>query len=185
MTTVFLSGSRHLHRLNDSIRLRIQNILKQNFNIVIGDANGADKAMQSYIYDCNYTNVFVFFAGDTYRNNIGLWETKQIIPKTKITGKALYTERDKAMAKQADFGFALWDGKSEGTINNILELLKQNKKSVLYLSSNKEFFNIKTPEDFISLIKLYKPEFLQNLRNSNYLQKQTQLLNISEQSNFL
>ena len=178
MTTIFLSGSRHLYYLNDLIKSRIQNIIKHNFNIVIGDAYGSDKAMQSYIHECNYQNVLVFFAGNKYRNNIGLWDTKQIIPNKRLTGKSLYMEKDKAMAKYANFGFALWDGKSEGTINNILELLIQNKKSVLYLSSNKRFFNIKTTEDFISFINIYKPEFLRNLKNSYYLQKQIKNLNI-------
>ena len=49
MTTVFIGGSRSITRLNDTIRSRADNIMRQRFAIVIGDANGADKVVQSYL----------------------------------------------------------------------------------------------------------------------------------------
>jgi hypothetical protein len=33
------------------------------------------------------------------------------------------------MAIEADYGFVLWDGKSPGSLNNIIELLNKNKKA--------------------------------------------------------
>lgn len=48
---VFIGGSLNLSRLNDTIRARASNILQQKFTVLIGDANGADKAMQSYFAD--------------------------------------------------------------------------------------------------------------------------------------
>ena len=33
------------------------------------------------------------------------------------------TQKDKAMAAEADYGFVLWDGKSSGSISNVFELL--------------------------------------------------------------
>jgi hypothetical protein len=62
--TVFLSGSRKISRLNDEIRLRLKTIISKEFEVVVGDANGADKALQSYLADINYEHVTVFCAGD-------------------------------------------------------------------------------------------------------------------------
>ena len=60
MTTVFLSGSRKLSRLNREIRDRLQNIVEKQFSVIIGDANGADKALQKYFTEIHYQNVIVF-----------------------------------------------------------------------------------------------------------------------------
>ena len=57
MTTVFIGGSRSITRLNDTIRYTADNIMRQRFAIVIGDANGADKAVQSYLAAKAYRNV--------------------------------------------------------------------------------------------------------------------------------
>ena len=57
MTTVFIGGSRSITRLNDTIRYTADTIMRQRFAIVIGDANGADKAVQSYLAEKAYRNV--------------------------------------------------------------------------------------------------------------------------------
>ena len=62
-TTVFLSGSRNISRLNDAIRMRLQTITDKGFHVVVGDANGADKAIQSYLATMQYANVTVFCVG--------------------------------------------------------------------------------------------------------------------------
>ena len=71
MTTVFLSGSRQLSRLNASIETRISNMIEKGLRIIVGDASGADKAMQTFLSDAKYSNVIVYCAGETCRNNIG------------------------------------------------------------------------------------------------------------------
>ena len=60
MTTVFIGGSRKITRLNDTIRSRADNIMRQHFTVIIGDANGADKAMQSYFTAKGYRDVIVY-----------------------------------------------------------------------------------------------------------------------------
>jgi predicted Rossmann fold nucleotide-binding protein DprA/Smf involved in DNA uptake len=67
MTTVFLGGSRHISRLNDEVRARIDNMIERGFPIVIGDANGADKALQSYLKARGYRNVQVYCSGSSFR----------------------------------------------------------------------------------------------------------------------
>lgn len=181
MTTVFLSGSRKINRLNDVIRSRIKNILDQEFQIVVGDANGADKAMQSYLAECHYYNVSVFCAGSTCRNNVGDWETKKIDVDKNLKGRAFYTQKDKAMAAEADFGFVLWDGKSEGSINNVFELLNSGKKAVVYFAPRKEFFNVKSADDAERLLKICEPNTSLELQSSNNIRRQMESLNITAQ----
>lgn len=181
MTTVFLSGSRKINRLNDVIRGRIQNILDQGFHVVVGDANGADKAMQSYLADKGYANVAVYCAGGSCRNNVGSWSTEKIDVDPKLKGRAFYTQKDKAMAAQADFGLVLWDGKSEGSINNVLELLRNGKKAVVYFSPRKEFMNVKTPSDADALLRLCEPTASRSLQGSNNIRRQMESLSIADQ----
>jgi len=63
MKTVFLSGSRAISRLNQDIRDRLDRIISQAFEIVVGDANGADKALQGFLYDHHYGKVTVYCSG--------------------------------------------------------------------------------------------------------------------------
>jgi hypothetical protein len=147
MTTVFLSGSRKISRINDAIRQRIANMVEQDFDIVVGDANGADKAMQSYLDDIGYRQVMVFNVGGHSRNNVGDWQSESVSAPPNLTGRDFYTLKDKEMAKRADFGLVLWDGKSAGSVANILEMLKFGKKVVVYFGPEKVFYTISNADD--------------------------------------
>jgi hypothetical protein len=152
MATVFLSGSRKISRLNDLIRGRIKDMTEQGFRIVVGDANGADRALQGYLADTHYRDVVVFCAGSACRNNLGSWTVKNVAVPGKGARREFYTEKDKAMANEADFGFVLWDGKSVGSVNNIFELLKRCKPVVVYFGPEKQFYNLKYPSDVQALL---------------------------------
>jgi len=152
MTAIFLSGSRAINRLNDQVRDRIQNMIDQGFRILVGDANGADKAIQKYLSERSYKNVVVYCAGATCRNNVGNWEINQVKVDPKLTGRAFYTQKDLQMADEADYGFVLWDGKSAGSITNVLELLKRTKSVVVYLSKSETFTNVAQAEQLNALL---------------------------------
>lgn len=158
MTTVFLSGSRKISRINDAIRERLDNMVSKNLSIVVGDANGADKAMQSYLAEIAYQNVTVFFAGDHCRNNVGQWITKAVAVSDGLSGRDFYAQKDKEMARLADFGLVLWDGKSAGSITNVLELLKLGKKVVVYFGPDKVFHTISDISAAQSLLGRCDPE---------------------------
>ena len=49
MTKVFIAGSRQLSRLNADVKRRIETMIEKGFTILVGDANGADKAVQRYL----------------------------------------------------------------------------------------------------------------------------------------
>jgi hypothetical protein len=148
MHSVFVAGSRALSRLNPEIGKRLDNILKREFSVLVGDANGADKAVQRYLAKREYRHVLVYCM-ENCRNNIGEWPIRShsAEPGAK-RDRYYYGIKDVAMAKDATCGFMLWDGLSKGTLANVINLLSADKKVVLYMSSRKQFFNLRTVEDF-------------------------------------
>ena len=58
------------------------------------------------------------------------------------------------MAKDADYGLMIWNGKSKGTFNIIINLIKYNKIVLLYLTVNKSFYKLKNINDVDKLVKL-------------------------------
>ena len=60
MTTVFIGGSRAVSRLHDVIRGQLDDLIQKNCKIYIGDANGADRAVQQHFADRGYRDVVVF-----------------------------------------------------------------------------------------------------------------------------
>lgn len=51
------------------------------------------------------------------------------------------------MAKRADIGFMIWNGKSKGTFNNMINLLNLEKELILYYIPNQKFYQLKTMKD--------------------------------------
>jgi len=151
---VFIGGSRNINRLNDEIRNRLHNIVKQGFEVLVGDANGADKAVQKYFLESKYNSLVVYCSGETCRNNLGSWKTTKVETPMGAHGLKFYMVKDHRMAIDADYGFMLWDGKSAGTLNNMLNLIKQNKKLLIYFSPKKEFYTISSTEDLQKILTL-------------------------------
>lgn len=148
MKSVFVAGSRAVTRLNPQVKGRLDNIMKRNLTVFVGDANGADKAVQRYLAGCAYRNVVVHCM-DVCRNNVGGWPTHQ--HTSKLPGKRdrhYYGIKDSSMADEASCGFMLWDGVSKGTLTNIVNLLSARKKVLLYLSARNLFFKLDTYDDF-------------------------------------
>lgn len=162
---VFIGGSRKISQLNDAIRTRLSNIISQGFTVLVGDANGADKAVQNYLHKNKYNNVSVFCSGNKCRNNIGKWITSNVDVPNNVTGIKYYMIKDAKMSEEADYGFMLWDGKSAGTLNNVLNLLKRKKIALLYFSGNKQFYTISKPDDLKSILMLCDKENLAKFDN--------------------
>ena len=169
MTTVFLSGSRSISRTNDLIRKHLDNLISRRRYIIVGDANGADRAMQSYFAEAGYSDVTVYCAGTCCRNNVGGWATKTIEVKPNIKGREFYEQKDREMARQADSGFVLWDGKSYGSITNVFELLKSDKNVVLYFEPEKEFYDLNTIDDIDLILSKCAPKTLEMISKKNRL----------------
>ncbi|MGA3117483.1 MAG: hypothetical protein ABSF90_23970 [Syntrophobacteraceae bacterium] len=153
MTKVFIGGSRGGSRLSEPIRMRLDRLIEKGLPVIIGDANGADKAVQQYLNSKNYLNVEVFCSGHLCRNNIGNWMQRKVSSTAPNKTFDFYAAKDRTMADNATVGFMVWDGKSKGTILNVLRLLKQQKKAVVYNVAEKRFYELKALahwEEFIS-----------------------------------
>lgn len=137
---VFIAGPRAISRLNPEVLKRIDNIINNQFTILIGDAAGVDKAVQNYCAEKQYHSVKIYASNGKARNNIGQWEITTVQIEKHIKGFDFYAAKDLAMANEADYGFMVWNGKSKGTLNNIINLTMLNKKVLVYYTPDKEFY---------------------------------------------
>lgn len=152
MTKVFIAGSRQIARLPAEVKNRIDTMVDKGFQILVGDANGADKAVQQYFADKAYSHVLVHCMKDHCRNNLGNWPTRQVVAPRGAKGFDYYSLKDHAMAEAAKYGLMLWDGKSKGTINNVVNLSRDHKPVVVYVAPTKRFQTIKTRDVLIDLL---------------------------------
>ena len=53
MKKIVIGGSRTIKYLPQSIKVLIDTLAENNIIILVGDANGADKAVQKYLYKMN------------------------------------------------------------------------------------------------------------------------------------
>ncbi len=148
---VFIGGSRAISKLTTHMSAKLDDLMKRECTILIGDANGADKAVQTYFADKAYPNVIVFCMEDC-RNNVGAWPTRRIQPPPGSKGFTYYAAKDFVMAEEAQCGVMLWDAKSKGTLQNVLNLVGAGKRTLVYFSPTKDFQVIANQEDLRSLL---------------------------------
>lgn len=147
MEAVFLGGSRRIARLNESMRAKIDELLARGLWMVIGDANGADRALQQYLADCGYEKVVVYAVTGLLRNNVGHWKVRSVDAPKGARGFELYSVKDVQMAKDASYGLMLWDGKSRGTLENVFNLLAQGKPVAVHFGPSRRFISLKSTAD--------------------------------------
>jgi hypothetical protein len=152
MTTVFIAGSIAISRLHEKVKQRIERVLEQDFQVVVGDADGADASIQDYLRQKNASKVVVYCSGTDARNNLAHWPVEYVQSGAPTGTRAFFTAKDKEMAKVADFGLMIWDTKSTGTLSNVIELLNNEKKSVVFVNKNKEFVDVRDVSDLERLL---------------------------------
>ena len=152
MTKVFIGGSRSLSRLNEGVKRRIDTMMEKGFTILVGDANGADKAVQRYLAEKGYASVIVHCMKDNCRNNLGGWPAREVVASKGARGFAYYSAKDLAMADDASYGLMLWDGESKGTLNSTVNMIRQGKPVVVYLAPNRTFQSLRAPDDLTDLL---------------------------------
>jgi len=171
MNKVFIGGSRRLARLNDDIRQRLDNIVEKGYVVLVGDANGVDKAVQQYLSNKNYRNVFVYCVGEECRNNVGQWKTKWVKEPGKVKDFHYYMIKDLEMIRDTDYGFMVWDTKSKGTLNNIVNLLRENKMVIVYISKDKKFYTLRALSDLENILVKYDKNSLESLEKKLYMSR--------------
>lgn len=142
MTTVFIAGSISISRLHEKVQERINEIVSSNLNVVVGDADGADTSIQECLRKYQADKVTVYCTGETPRNNVAEWPMHRVNSKAKVGTRAYFTAKDLEMARQSDYGLMIWDCKSTGTLSNVIELLKEKKKSFVFVNKRAEFVTI-------------------------------------------
>ena len=152
MTKVFISGSRQVSRLNADVKRRIDRIIEQGFPVLIGDANGADKAVQQYLHSRRYETVEVFCSGGECRNNLGNWRVRAVAAGQTRKDFDYHTAKDEQMAQEASVGLMIWDGKSAGTLANAARLVREHKKVVVYATPTNRFLTLKAEADWEHLL---------------------------------
>ena len=161
MDKVFIAGPLKIRTLDKNIKERLDNIIHNKIEVLVGDASGIDTAVQEYLNLKKYSNVIVYCI-NTPRNNIGNWKIKSI-PIEGTASFSDYVKKDIAMSQDTDFGFMIWNGKSNGTLNNTLNLLEQGKKTRLYLKPKQKFYSIVKLRDFEELINECESEDLKKI----------------------
>lgn len=144
---VFIAGPRAITTLNSEFEKRIEQIMVKNGTILVGDATGVDSAVQQYLHFRGYKNVQVYASKGLARNNIGRWDVVSVEVEKGVKGFAFYAQKDMKMAEDADLGFMIWNQKSRGTLNNMVNLTDKGKKVVVYLLPAKKFVVLKTSHD--------------------------------------
>jgi hypothetical protein len=180
MNKVFIAGSRKITRLSQNVKVRMDNILERNFAVLVGDANGVDKAVQQYLAYKKYEDVIIYCSGTSCRNNIGNWEEIHVTASSrKKNSFDFYTAKDLEMAQQADYGFMIWDSKSKGTLNNIMNLMRRSKKTLLYFYPDSNFYVIKNIDDLLWILNRCEQKdldlFENSLQLSRFIQNERQL----------
>jgi hypothetical protein len=175
MMSVFIGGSRAVSRLSDVILAKLDELIVRQCVIFVGDANGADKAVQQHFARRGYEHVIVYCM-DECRNNLGNWPTKSVRKPSSRKDFAYYAAKDRAMAQDAGCGIMLWDGKSKGTLNNIQELVGSGKKALVYLAPEKAFHKIATEHELDVLLRRCDPVDVQRAQREIRTKLPAQLL---------
>ncbi len=152
MPTVFIAGSIKIKKLHPYFVDRIAKIVADKLDVIVGDANGADRSVQIELSRQMAENVTVYYSDDKPRNNLGNWKEKRVRTTAKPGTREFFSAKDLAMADVADFGLMIWDTASTGTLSNVFELLRGGKKCVIFVNKNKNFINVKEPDDILKLI---------------------------------
>lgn len=140
MKKVFISGSANCKQLNKNVTDTIDIMINKNYTILVGDCRGVDTMVQSYLNDKGYNDVVVYCSGGTCRNIVNEnWTVNHIPVPPVLKGRSFYEIKDIAMSNDADYGFAIWDGKSVGTNNNINRMANANKYVKVYRSDTNVF----------------------------------------------
>jgi len=175
---VFIAGAKSIKKIDDIIEKKLVSISQKSYDVLIGDCHGVDKAVQNFFTTLNYSNVTIYASEGKARNNLGNWSIQNVPVQEGVTGFEYYRQKDIAMSKVADCGFMIWDGKSKGTLNNIIALTNQNKVVVIYLFDQKKLLTVKTYEELRVLISKCDPS-TQTLFNKYASSKQSNNFQLS------
>lgn len=129
MKPIFISGSSSIHELNEEMIKNLDEVIKRNIPVLIGDCYGIDSLVQRYFYENRYKNVTVYYVGSYPRCHFIAFDKKDCNDRvTDQTGRAYYAVKDEVMTEDCSGALMFWDGKSQGTKDNMDRCDHLNKK---------------------------------------------------------
>ena len=179
---VFVGGSKALKALPKAIADKIIELMEQDAEIVVGDCRGADALVQQFLADSHYRHVEVYATEGKVRHNLGDWKAVGVSPteisvtsatsgpcyvapvewwvsskRSKRGGYNYYLAKDVAMALSADCGLMAWNGRSKGTLVNLLMLVAQGKRADVVLPESNEVARAESFDDVRALLPARNP----------------------------
>lgn len=155
MTVVFISGSRQIPYLPQEVQERVDNMIDNGLQIVVGDSErGVDSNIVAYLYERGYSNVAIYSIHSTSRIRRLLpdWSFRQITPDIAAqhdkngrpkNRRKLETYKDRAMCEACNFALVIWQDTysnhrfgqtsvSAGSLRNAVQLLLAGKPVTMY-----------------------------------------------------
>lgn len=149
---VFISGSLSIRQLPACVMKRFDVIIDQELPVVIGDAPGADAAVQHVLADCGVRHVTVFCGGAKPRNNIGVWQIRQVQADAAPGTRAFHSAKDREMSGLAGTGIVIWDGASQGSRANIRHLCERGRHVLVYFRPKDRIVTLATDAERIAFL---------------------------------
>ena len=126
---VFISGSKSISKLPEEAKSLLDEHIALGTEFLIGDCYGVDAAVQMYLDSKGYSNVSIYCSGETPRNNFvtGAKVCSCAEAAKGLTRSAFHYVKDIQMAQDCDTALMIWDGKSNGTGENIRRVKEMGK----------------------------------------------------------
>ena len=126
---VFISGSKSISKLPEEVKFLLDEHIALGTEFLVGDCYGVDAAVQMYLDSKGYSNVIVYCSGETPRNNFvtGAKVCSYAEAAKGLTGREFHYVKDIQMANDCDQAIMIWDGKSNGTGENIRRVKETGK----------------------------------------------------------
>src|SRR5258708_946678 len=86
------------------------------------------------------------------RNNVGSWPIRSIAAPNHRKDFSYYAAKDIVMSQEAGCGVIFWDGKSKGTLQNILNLMAAGKRTLVNFAPFKVFHDLSAEQDLQALL---------------------------------
>lgn len=134
--------------------MSIDKIIANQFEILVGDADGIDKLVQNYCLGMNYFNITVYSVTSIPRYKASdRFEMKKVSVGEDIKKeRERQQEKDKMMTVDSDYSLIIWDGKSKGSYANILRAMDNNNKKVKVYLNDKFLEADKTTREEIEFV---------------------------------
>jgi hypothetical protein len=137
---IFISGSIKIKTLSKSVYDKLEQIIKEDQEVIVGDAAGVDSSVQDFFKEKEYRNVTVYSIFSIPRHNSGGFESKYVFASGDIKSmRERQKVKDERMSIECDSSLVIWDGKSKGCFSNIKRSINLQKPIRVFLWSSKDF----------------------------------------------